>query len=309
MYVWRQLGAGLLTLSLLLSGCTSKVDEPTVTKAQGLTIQSWPVSAKPGDPAYKIPDEARAAVEGLQPPPTPAIAWEETQWAKLRRWGYELEAVPSGGYKVTQNGLRLSEATILPYAIAFSESDKRFALVLGGNELLTEQGKQAWNQFRHLDKAPFFIGESMYWVQTKNEQADGFQVVREGEVLYEGALDNRRASIGLERFQRWESHWVVETVESRVIIDGKSLNDSEGYNQVFFWRPFQGKPIYLYKKNGKYGINWDGKDLGLAYDQIFHGGCCDNYDFNPLLIKEGQGITLHVKQGDTWHYVLITKNQ
>jgi hypothetical protein len=105
-------------------------------------------------------------------------------------------------------------------------------------------------------------------------------------------------------FWSWEDHWLLE-MDNVVIQDGKALNQVAGSAEVFNWQPLNGTSFYLFLKNGKFGVNYNGQDLPLSYDDIIHNRlCCDPARYNILSIPSG--VRFFALRNNTWMVVYVT---
>ena len=116
----------------------------------------------------------------------------------------------------------------------------------------------------------------------------------------------------------YDGHWALEAAKisetqqgnaitvnavGQIIVDGKILNESLGYEEAFGFQTLNGRPFYFFKRNGKIGASYDGVEIPLAYDQVPHYGCCSMGTLNPRTYQDMVEF-LAAKDGN-WYYVEI----
>jgi hypothetical protein len=84
-------------------------------------------------------------------------------------------------------------------------------------------------------------------------------------------------------------------------VDGKSLNQELGYDEVFNWRTLDGQPFYFFKKDSRIGVHYAGKDLPYEYDEVMHYNCCEPAAFNPHNLPSM--VVFHGLRDGMWYYV------
>ena len=77
----------------------------------------------------------------------------------------------------------------------------------------------------------------------------------------------------------WAGHWVLE-VRGDVILDGVSLCEKNGYDEIFGWQLLAGQPLYFFETEGTVHISYAGEVLPYAYDEVWHYWCCEASIFN-----------------------------
>ena len=93
------------------------------------------------------------------------------------------------------------------------------------------------------------------------------------------------------------------TPAGQVIVDGVSLNQRYGYQEIFGFRLLNGQPFYFFRKDGKIGAVYAGQPVLLGYDTIPHYGCCSAGELNPR--RSGSMIWFFAERGGAWYYVEI----
>jgi len=57
-------------------------------------------------------------------------------------------------------------------------------------------------------------------------------------------------------------------MDGQVEVDGRSLNQELGYDEIFGWRLLEGKPFYFLRKDNRIGISYDGQAFPYQYDEV-----------------------------------------
>jgi len=108
-------------------------------------------------------------------------------------------------------------------------------------------------------------------------------------------------------FWSWNGHWLLE-MDSVLVQDGKVLNQSLGYAEIFEWNLISGQPFYFYQRNGRYGINFAGQELPTHYDDIIHGQlCCDPAVYS--ILSAPTEVWFYALRDDTWYLVSGTRTR
>jgi hypothetical protein len=63
--------------------------------------------------------------------------------------------------------------------------------------------------------------------------------------------------------------------------DGVNLNDLYGYDEIFGYQTLAGKPFFFYKLDGKVHLSYNGQDLPVWYENVWHHRCCSAGALNP----------------------------
>ena len=88
---------------------------------------------------------------------------------------------------------------------------------------------------------------------------------------------------------------MLETIDDLVWVDGVSWNDTAHVEHAFEWQLHDGKPLYFFVRNGRYGLHWGDHDVDRTYDDILHGGCCDHAIENPEVGRSA--MRFHARRG------------
>jgi hypothetical protein len=98
----------------------------------------------------------------------------------------------------------------------------------------------------------------------------------------------------------WKGHWVLE-VDGQVIVDGKSLNEEQGYDEIFGWRPLNGQPFYFFKVGDRIRVSYAGEVLPHQYEEVIHYRCCEPAAFN--VGNSEVMVWFHALRNGMWYYV------
>ena len=302
----KSLLPSFLFLALTLAGCTSG-SAVRVTQS-ALTVEEYPIVEQKVDRPGHFEYNDRISKE---------ILAKRSAWRGQRLHLEQANrALSSLGYRVEQSGDRYTllkgDRAVAMNLLHFSPvavNAKGDSFIFGADTereslLFGPDGGRPWNPDECLYQRPVFAGNDLVMVRAKGEKQDGFEVLRGDKVVYTGSMPPVGASIPLKRLAAWDGKWVVE-VDHQVIVEGKSLNQETGYDQIFEWQLIGGKPFYFYKDGRKYGAAYDGKPVGVTYDEIMHYGCCEPAAFNPG--GNGTMVVFHARQGDMWYYVEMGK--
>ncbi|MEJ2208591.1 MAG: hypothetical protein P8129_06085 [Anaerolineae bacterium] len=98
----------------------------------------------------------------------------------------------------------------------------------------------------------------------------------------------------------WDGRWVVEA-NGMLIVDGAVVNQELGYEEVFGCQELNGQPFYFFVEGGKTYLSYGGETLPLAYDDVFHGRCCEPAAFNTA--GNEHMVWFYALRDGFWHYV------
>ncbi len=89
----------------------------------------------------------------------------------------------------------------------------------------------------------------------------------------------------------------------QVFLDGLSIGQENGYDEVFNFQTINSRPFYFFRHNDKVDAWFDGQVISLDYDNVPHYVCCADSWFNP---KAFQGAVLFFgTKNNTWFFVRI----
>lgn len=224
----------------------------------------------------------------------------------LARFGYRLQLTGEPprlrydlyrGDTVVQAGI----STVWPISVAASGSD--FALLIederGRSLLVSREGAQPWDAAQHGFIAPVLVGDDLVSIEASANGQDW--LVRHGD---QAVYTVHNKPIGpanpLKGLWSWNGHWVLE-VDGQVIVDGRSLNEELGYQEIFAWQLVNGQPFYFFGKGGRIGVSYAGQTLPPRYDEVIHYQCCEPAAFNVA----GNGIMVwgYALRNGIWDYV------
>ena len=228
----------------------------------------------------------------------------------LARFGFELRQTSTqeaGQYDLYQNGKRIREQIYTWQAPTLSASGRDFALPFFSTsvqEVLRRGGPEQWTKELGGPERDYrFLGEDLmapFWNWNLYASID---VLKENQLLYRfGTFYG--ADSGLETFQIWQEHWLLE-VRGFLIQDGVILNDQLGYEEIFDWQLFNGKPFYFFRKGPRVGISYDGQVQPVYYDDVAHYLCCGTAGENPY--NNGTMLSFFAQRDGVWYFVQMGK--
>ncbi len=302
---------GVLSLAVIavaIAGCDAATPSPSATPAtalpsppaglsvgaiEGLTVEEYPIAPQGEDrPDHfefqrridpKILDKRRAwrrfARDG----------WVDTLNASLAGFGYRLVGNERSDHPSPLYNLLRGEALVLrdvatAWPIAFNATGDDFALVVearqGGQFLIRPSGVGQWDPMEHAFTRPVFVDNDLVTLDLKEDHGVRvFAVVRAGMTVYVSAHVPGPVSEPIKGLWSWDGHWVLE-VDGQVLVDGKSLNQELGYDEIFGWRLLKGEPFYFFRKGGRIGVSYAGRVLPQQYEEVIHYRCCEPAAFN-----------------------------
>jgi len=142
-----------------------------------------------------------------------------------------------------------------------------------------------YRKFQRLNS----VGSSMY----ASVQKDGTEVYRYNMLMHAG-------SSPLHYLGNWDGQWVLEA-NSMLIVDGKIVNQDWGYDEIFGAQLLNEKPLYFFVQDGETRAAYDGQVLPVAYNDVFHGMCCEPGVFN--VAGNSQMVWFYALRAGVWHYV------
>jgi hypothetical protein len=177
----------------------------------------------------------------------------------------------------------------------------------------------------------YSVGHGDLWVMQGNDKLEvnpqpnenvlfTSQVTRNGNVIFSTPIDPPGVTSAFRVLTLYDTHWVLETTQAKpplppntqqvdsffkgeVFIDGHSLDALHGYDQSFGFQTIHGRPFYFYTRNGKTGVSYDGQEIPLGYDGVYHYGCCSGGALNPRMAQNIIGF--FAWRGDRWYYTEI----
>jgi hypothetical protein len=225
----------------------------------------------------------------------------------IAKYGYELKVVPNKdcpeciNYELFQGNKQIMANIFKVGTPTVNTRGDDFALWLSydrGEMVLRNNGLQSWEPGNHGYLGPVFVGNDL--VQIEGGSGETATVKRGSQAVYTTLGVGPRADNPNKGLWSWDGHWVLE-VEGKVLIDGKSLNEERGYDEIFNWRLLNGQPFYFFKKGNSIGISYAGKVLEQKYDDVVHYKCCETSMYNPTNYETL--VQIHALRDGTWYYV------
>ncbi len=227
---------------------------------------------------------------------------------KLTSFGYRLVPREKPGWPYPLYDLYREDSlvrsdllTVWPIAVNGTGSD--FALLVeefsGPTILVRREAVEQWDAARHAFIPPTFVGDDLLVVET-GEQHQQFAVRRGNETLYTFTVPGPRVDNPVKGLWSWMGHWVLE-VDGQVLVDGKSLNEELGYDEIFRWQLLGGRPFYFFEKDNHVGVSYGGQVLPYQYDEVVHYRCCEPAAFN--VAGNETMVWFHALRDGMWYYV------
>lgn len=190
---------------------------------------------------------------------------------------------------------------------------------------------------KHMDEwgkplppnAYYSVGYGNLWVMQGNDKLEAVdgpvengqvsaQLTRNGKVIFSKLITTPGVTSEFRVLDVYDNHWVLELAQEKAIppnqevdsffkgeifVDGQSLNDLYGYEESYGFQTIHGRPFYFYKRDGKIGVSYDGQEIALGYDGVWHYGCCSGGALNPRMAQNIIGF--FAWRGDQWYYTEI----
>jgi hypothetical protein len=192
---------------------------------------------------------------------------------------------------------------------------------------------------KHMDEwgktlppnAYYSVGWGNLWVMQGSNRLDAVygpmqpdgkmlaQVTRNGNVFFSTPIEAPGTTSAFRVLTVYDDHWVFEIAQEKalppntqlvdsffageIFVDGQSLNDLHGYDESYGFQTIHGRPFYFYKRDGKIGVSYDGQEIALGYDGVWHYGCCSGGALNPRMAQNAIGF--FAWRGDQWYYTEI----
>lgn len=288
----------------------TEVPGPQAFALGNLTVEEYPVVSKDLDTPnhFEFNQRILPAVLERRKIWRGQIAERRVEAANqaLARFGYRLQPTdePPRRRHDLYRGDTLVQAnisTVWPISVAASGSD--FALLIederGRSLLVSRDGAQPWDAAQHGFIAPVLVGDDLVSIEASANRQDW--LVRRGrQVVYTVQGKPISAANPLKGLWSWNGHWVLE-VDGQVIIDGKSLNEELGYEEIFAWQLLAGQPFYFFRKGGRIGVSYAGQTLAPRYDDVIHDKCCEPAAFN--VAGNGTMVWGYALRNGIWNYI------
>ena len=105
-----------------------------------------------------------------------------------------------------------------------------------------------------------------------------------------------------DKFVAWNDHWVWVDKDF-LIQDGVIVNNAIGVQEIFSWKAIEDREVFLFRKDGRTGLFYDGKVAALPYQDVTRHLCCGLVVNNPIL-TDHEARFFAVREG-VWYYVII----
>ncbi len=277
--------------------------------AGGLTIEEYPIVAadvdSPGHFEFldRIPDDVLARREAWREPIPEQRMGAMNE--KLIPLGYRLAFEGLGYALYREEELIVSDLRHLSHPVSVNESGTDFAFVAekGGvilvqNDNVQPPDSDRWIYYR---APPVYLGNDLLTVESVDNYGMQYAVKRDDEVVYTYTPSKQYAgSPPVKRLAAWEGHWILETVEG-TFVDGESLNEQLGVDEVFHCVIFQSQPLFFFEEDRQVSISYGGETLPVSYDRVPHYWCCEPATFN---VKSNEHMLwFYALKDGMWHYV------
>jgi hypothetical protein len=146
------------------------------------------------------------------------------------------------------------------------------------------------------------VGDDLVAVDT-GEQHERYAVQRGNETVYEFTeliVPGPRVDNPVKGLWSWMGKWILE-VDGQVIVNGESLEQELGYDEIFGWRLLNGQPFYFFRKENTIGVSYAGQVLPYQYDEVIHYRCCEPAAFN--VVGNEAMVWFHALRDGMWYHV------
>lgn len=103
----------------------------------------------------------------------------------------------------------------------------------------------------------------------------------------------------------YDQHWIIQSIchqEFDIFWDGISLNTSKGYQSSLGFQILGQRPFYLFKRDKKIWLSYNGQEALLDYDDVKLSYCCNGY----APPQPYENLTLfYATKNDQLYYVAI----
>jgi len=287
---------------------------PTSGDSGALTVEEYPIVAKevdsPGHIGYmQRIDTVTVLEERLawrRPSPEGRVA--NTNQV-LGKFGYRLVPREKPGcptcvlYDLYHGDKLVQSMLNVVWPITVNDKGDDFALLVeddrGRDFLIRRDAVEPWDPSRHAFKPPVYAGDSLVTIEVDYE--GGQMAVRRGnEIVYTTPLPPPSPEDPVKGLWSWRGRWVLE-LKGQVVVDGKSLNQELGYDEIFGWRLLKGQPFYFFTRDGRVGVSYAGEVLPYQYDEVVHYKCCEPAAFN--VAGNDTMVWFHALRDGMWYYV------
>lgn len=219
----------------------------------------------------------------------------------LTKFGYRLE--PKTDFYAFYQGDKLVQSGLIGFGpVTANDRGDDLALLMwntGEYFLARRKGIERWDGARHAYTGPVYAGDDLVSVEL-DSQWKWLTVRRGTKSSVTFAVPMTWTDNPVKGLWSWNGLWVLE-VMGRVDVEGQSLNEQLGYDEIFNWQLLNGQPFYFFKKDNRIGVSYAGKVLPYQYDDVIHYRCCE-----PALFNVGGNemmVWFHALRDGVWYYV------
>ena len=189
-----------------------------------------------------------------------------------------------------------------------------------------DRHKDGWGKTLSPDQY-YSVGGGDLWVMQGNDKLEAAwgptengkvtaRVTRNGNVIFSTPIEPPGTTSPLRVLTVYSDHWALEIAQEKtplppntqlvdsffkgeIFVDGRSLNDLHGYDESFGFQTINGRPFYFYKRAGKTWVSYDGQNIALGYDGVWHYGCCSGGELTPAWRKISTAFSPGAGTSDT----------
>jgi hypothetical protein len=175
--------------------------------------------------------------------------------------------------------------------------------------LVRKAGIEKWNEAFHHFTRPVMAGARLITVEREFDQNSATErvvVMQDRQPIYTYTLAPSPVEEQVKTLAEWNGGWVLE-VNGTLIVNGVNYNQKDFQaDEIFNWTILNGKPFFFFRRDGKFGAWYDGKELAVQYDEIIHGRCCEPGAFN--VVNSPDALWFYARQDGLWYFVELTIN-
>ena len=254
----------------------------------------------------RISEDVLALREGWRVP-GPATRLKNPN-ALLSPFGYALRPHPDDPHYSYQ--VMRGNEVLVDYITHFWTATARadgtdFALPVendhGRRLLVSKSGAEPLGEVYAISTMPVYAGNDL----VRTEVHGGRVVVMRGDeaIFSTRVKEDMAVSSPLKGFWPWQGGWALE-VPHEVFINGQSVNQQYGFDQVFHWRLLDDEPFFFFvdhKSAGMVGMVYAGQVMSERYDEVVHYRCCEPAAFNAN--SNEHMVWFYALRDGTWYYV------
>ncbi len=178
-----------------------------------------------------------------------------------------------------------------------------------GRWLVRKDLLEPWDDMLHRYTRPVFTSGGLITAERNPDNETGSNdrvlIKQDGQVIFSYGLAPSAVKEAVKTLDEWNGGWVLE-VDGTLIVSGANWNQKDfPADEIFNWTKIDGKPFFFFRRDGKTGAWYDGKELDLAYDEVVHGNCCEPGMFN---VRNGEKqIAFYARKDGMWYFVKLGK--